>query len=154
VVPLTGRDEAGNLVLGWSPRAGLRRPAADPCERLPTRSFALARILGCRHWQLPGDAHGVLIRGGVGLDSRRDSGAALERERSRRRANGNGHLPGLTAEELAERGGLELGVLRTVLNDEQARRRVCLDPVTGRYRLARAAFDPATLATLAELELA
>jgi hypothetical protein len=93
-------------------------------------------------------------RGGVGLDSRRDSGAALERERSRRRANGNGHLPGLTAEELAERGGLELGVLRTVLNDEQARRRVRLDPVTGRYRLARAAFDPATLAALAELELA
>jgi hypothetical protein len=73
------------------------------------------------------------------------SDPAREREGSR--------TSGLTEFELYQRTGIEPWLLRRVLNEEQARQRVRLDPATGVYSLAVDAFDSETFAAFVELEL-
>jgi hypothetical protein len=59
---------------------------------------------------------------------------------------------GRTLNELAARTGHPVDVLRVVLAEEVARRRVTLDPLDGAYRLVPDRFDPGVLAALGELE--
>jgi hypothetical protein len=58
---------------------------------------------------------------------------------------------GRTLDELAARTGHPADVLRLVLAEEVARRRVTLDPLAGEYRLVADRFEPGTLAAMAGL---